>query len=308
MSTDPAAAPYVQALAVLDLPQWLAWTVRTSTKRRTVGAVVEPGPVATFTIPAGADPAAVVRVAQRIRAKVVRHAAEVRDNGPHICVKQLVSGEGFPFVGKPQRLRLVDDDNRSGDPGQPLTRHPGVPIIAEPGPSTWSGHRTWQLTLRRDAASARTVIEWYRAEGQRWLDQHVPPVAQRMGVTPGLTWRVRPYQEGEGYSRSWGTYRPATHTIALHWMIFQFPRELVDYVVAHEVAHAALRGVKAGHGPRWQAMVSRVVHNWRDLDGPARTARRLTLWAGEVEATADPVPATAEPFVSGWGAIAGGGR
>jgi len=305
-TTDPADA-YRAALAAAGLPDGLTWSVKVTARRatatpaktrRTLGATIAPGGTAVvFTVPADTDPGKVADAARRMRGKLAVAAEDMRARGVTIVRKQLVNGEGFPFAGTNHRLRLVDDsDTGRRCPCQCsrlTTEHPGVPIVAERGHPTWSGVRTWQLTMRRDAATARTVIEWYREQGRAWLDRHVPDLLRRVYVQPAdwPTWEVRPYREGEGYGGTWGTYLPRTHTIRLSWLVFQFPADLLRYVVAHEVAHAAIRGTH-GHGRPWQLVVSRLCPDWETLDPRARALPGLCLWAGEL----DTPPAAPEEF------------
>jgi hypothetical protein len=234
-------------------------------------------------MPEGAVVTKLVSILDRRRDEIIRSVLDMREKGLALAAKDLVNGEGFSFAGRPYRLWLVDHT------------HQAAPCVGQPGPSTWAGYRTWQLKVRRDAATADTVIEWYRREGQRWMDDHIPDLAGRLGVQPGLIWRVRPYDGRRSGGGSWATYSPHTHTIAVHWMVFQFPADLVRHVAAHEVAHASLRHTRSGHGLRWQAKLSVLSPDWRDLETAARTAAGLTLWAGDVT-TAPAAPAP----VSGW--------
>jgi hypothetical protein len=305
---DDPAETFRTAIAAVGLPAGIDWSVKVSPRRRSMGATIEPGGAVVFAIPASAAPAQVADAVRRLRGRIAVAAADKRDRGVHIARKELVSGEGFPFAGTNHRLCLVDDsDTGRRCPCQCsrlATAHPGVPIIAERGHATWSGVRTWQLTLRRDAASARTVIEWYRTQGQAWLDEHMPALLGRLHVPADAmpTWSVRPYRQSQGYGGSWGVYRSKDHTITFNWMVFQFPEKLLRYIAGHEAAHAALRG-RYGHGPGWQQVVSRVCPEWRLLDGPARTADGLTLWAGELDARHTQPATPAGPFVSGWSSV-----
>lgn len=275
---DHDPRPYVRAIATRSgLPTWLDWRVNISTRRTRPGATVDPAgtdtPVkVTFHVPAGADPDDIVSAVARMRPKLTALAADVRDRGVFVSVKELVSGEGFPFVGTHYRLNVVDDAPHS--------------IVDGPGPSTWSGIRTWQLTLRRADADAATIIEWYKTRGRMWLDKTVPAMAERMGVPAGLRWVVRPDTEMRG---AWARYRFAERLIEVSWVVFQMPRETVEWIIWHELAHAAVGG--SGHGKAWQAACRRIDPNWRERNTAAREANGLTLWFGALShATVRTVP------------------
>ena len=61
----------------------------------------------------------------------------------------------------------------------------------------------------------------------------------------------------------WGSC--SARGIRLHWRLLHLPAELIDYVVAHEVAHC----VHMNHSPRFWALVGQVV--------PDLAARRARL-------------------------------
>ncbi len=262
---DPA--PYVRAIATRSgLPTWLDWRVTVSARRGTrVSATIDPAgtntPVkVTFQVPAGATVDDVLFAVSKMRPKLGAKAADMRNHGAYIAVKELVSGEGFRFVGQNYRLNVVDDAPHTIEDG--------------PGPSTWSGVRTWQLTLRRADASARPIIEWYKARGRLWLDQVMPAMVARLGLA-GITWQVTP-DDG----RKWACYHHATRVVSVSWVVFQMPRQMIETILWHELAHAAAG--ERGHGPAWERAFARVLPYWRERDQAARAATGLTLWLGEV--------------------------
>lgn len=280
---------YTAALGTLKFPEWLAWSVKVSTRARKAHVTIEHDGAVVFTAPASRTPADVADGARRLLGKILVAARDKRDNGVTVVVKDLVSGEGFPLVGHPNRLKIVDD----GPPCE-VRR---LPVGQHRPDGTGSMGSLPFLCLRRDQATARTVIEWYREQGQAWLDKTMPAIAQRLGVRPGLTWEVRPYRAGDRFGGSWATYHPGSaHRIRMDWRVFQFPRELAEHVARHEAAHA----IAGGHGPAWQRVMARFGTDWRDLERRTKTADGLTLWNGEVSAARELEPAAS--MVSGWGA------
>lgn len=57
-------------------------------------------------------------------------------------------------------------------------------------------------------------------------------------------------------------------TVTLNSNILSLPRELVDYIIVHELLHVRF----PGHGKGWQAMMSVYVPGWREME------RRLSGW------------------------------
>ncbi|KUO21601.1 hypothetical protein AQJ91_08385 [Streptomyces dysideae] len=70
--------------------------------------------------------------------------------------------------------------------------------------------------------------------------------------------------------------------MALHWAVFQLPAHLVDYVIAHELAHIKI----AGHGPDYWTLLRRAIPDCEarkeELDDLGRR-----LWLGQTAAAGD---------------------
>jgi len=76
-----------------------------------------------------------------------------------------------------------------------------------------------------------------------YLQQHVVMLAQSLGVTPGrITLR--------NTSSRWGSCS-STHNLSFCWKIAFAPKEVIDYLIAHEVAHLA----HMNHGQQFWSVV-----------------------------------------------------
>ena len=117
-------------------------------ERRTAGLTVERDGTITAAVPPGTGDATLARLIsakrQWLYAKL-RERAEL--GGPRS--REYVSGEGFPYLGRPYRLLLVDEAP--------------VPVRLN--------LTSRRLELRRDSvhAAARHLARWYRQQGTEWL-------------------------------------------------------------------------------------------------------------------------------------------
>jgi predicted metal-dependent hydrolase len=59
----------------------------------------------------------------------------------------------------------------------------------------------------------------------------------------------------------WGTCRPSTRVIRLNSDLAKRPKKFLDYVVLHELVHF----FELSHGPRFQALMSKYLPEWRTL-------------------------------------------
>jgi hypothetical protein len=78
----------------------------------------------------------------------------------------------------------------------------------------------------------------------------------------------------------WGTYRPgdgARGTMALHWALFQLPVHLVDYVIAHELAHIRI----PGHGTDYWSLLRQAIPECEERKGELDDLGRR-LWLGDI--------------------------
>ena len=89
----------------------------------------------------------------------------------------------------------------------------------------------------------RRVMDFLRAEAARRINLAIPPHAEALGVRPRAV-RLKDTQT------RWGSCA-ANGTIAFSWRLVMAPDWVLDYVVAHELAH--LR--ELNHSPRFWALV-----------------------------------------------------
>ncbi|BBJ40817.1 hypothetical protein SSPO_035350 [Streptomyces antimycoticus] len=163
--------------------------------------------------------------------------------------RKLSDGEIHRYLGRDYRLLYVDD------PGAP------VRLVA--------GRLRMDLATAADPMRARRALaDWYTRSGSRWARGRLQPWAARMDVS-------EPRVEVRDVGRRWGTHRSGR--IALHWATFQLPFHLVDYVIAHELAHVRV----SGHGPDYWRLLRRAMPEcarWKgELDEMGRR-----VWMGDV--------------------------
>lgn len=134
------------------------------------------------------------------------------------------NGAPIPVLGTTFTLR-IDPVAR----GVMATGHElriGVPADASPGHLAKLGHAWLQQTARQAFA------------------ERIPVFADRLGRAP-TRWTL------SSARTRWGSCA-RDGSIRLNWRLVHFPRNIMDYVIAHELAH--LR--EMNHGPRFWAIVA----------------------------------------------------
>jgi predicted metal-dependent hydrolase len=100
------------------------------------------------------------------------------------------------------------------------------------------------LPPQADPEQLRAVVQvWLQGQAREVFAQRLPIYSARLGQAP-TGWRL------SSARTRWGSCAP-DGSIRLNWRLVHFPIEIVDYVVAHELAH--LR--EMNHGPRFWATV-----------------------------------------------------
>ena len=121
--------------------------------------------------------------------------------------KEFVGGEGFLYLGRSHRLKLV------GEQDSPLKLVNG------------------RFALRRDTqADAREhFIRWYSERARVWLSGRVADYQSRMDVAPaGVKVQDLGYRWGSCGKGDW---------LYFHWKTILLPARIAEYVVVHEIAH-----------------------------------------------------------------------
>ncbi|MFC5719557.1 M48 family metallopeptidase [Streptomyces gamaensis] len=238
----------------------LALHVRVSTRRKRLGLTVERDGSLTLRTPQDCDPR---RAEDFVRASMhwIDSKLRLREDRKQLHpVRSLRDGEIHRYLGRDYRLLVVDDEGDSGERGGP------VRLVA--------GRLRLPRTVAADPRGARKALAaWYREAGLRWVQGRLQPWAARMDV-PEPTVEVR------DLGHRWGAYWPGPGDggrVALHWATFQLPIHLVDYVVAHEVAHVRV----SGHGGDYWRLLGRALPECRQLkDELDELGRRV--WMGDI--------------------------
>ena len=187
------------------------------------------------------------------RAWVYRKLSEKEALQHEPVTKEMVDGEGISYLGRSHRLQLSDDATR---------------VRLERG----------RLVLPRAKADAgaEAIIEWYCRRGEAWLKPRMRSWAERLRVEPEAI-------SVADLGRKWGS-TSARGRVRLHWATFQLPPALVDYVLAHELAH--LR--EPHHGPAFWQLLARAMPDYEERKGQLARKGAL-LWMGDIKAKeADP--------------------
>lgn len=219
----------------------LTFDVRRSKRRSTVGVAIERNASLVVHLPEDLP----LREAESlVRSKLawVHHKLIEKPSLPDegiFRIPEFVDGEGFYFLGRHYRMKLVD------------------PAPAEV-PVETVRFRGDRLLFRRDqvVAGSKRIAEYYTRAAYPYLNESVERWKRVTETAPAGFVNILDL----GYR--WGSCS-ADGTINFHWRIMQLPPKVIDYIVVHELCHLKVRD----HSSRFWREVQRVMpdyHQQRD--------------------------------------------
>lgn len=185
----------------------LKFELRRSDRRRALEITVDRGGELILSAPHGVPDATLRDFAQRKRMWVYKQLARKEALTRQTPPKVFTDGEGFSYLGRNYRLRLVPESNAA------------VKLVAG------------RLLMPKALASGgrEHLIRWYCERARPWLMSKVHEYAARMEVGPTGV-RVQDL----GYR--WGSCGKG-EVLYFHWKTILLPARIAEYVVVHEMAH-----------------------------------------------------------------------
>lgn len=236
----------------------LSMRVSASARRKRFALTVEPDASLTLHAPEASPSAEAEAFVRAHRAWVVSKLGVRERTRPLNPAKRLIDGEVFRYLGRTYRLKISDDVPADGR----------VRLMA--------GHLVLGRSEAEDPGRGRAaLVDWYSRAGRAWAGDRLQPWAARMAVS-------EPALEVRDLGQRWGTYQPGDGghglgRMSLGWPLFQLPMHLVDYVIAHELAHVRI----PGHRPDFWRLLGRALPEYEvrraELDELGRR-----MWMGVI--------------------------
>lgn len=121
--------------------------------------------------------------------------------------KKFVNGEGFLYLGRSYRLRLVAHQDGS--------------VVLRSG--------RFMIQQSEVKRGRELMINWYSDHAERWFEEKVGLYSARMRVNPaGVRVRDLGYRWGSCGKGDW---------LYFHWKAILLPPRIAEYVAVHEIAH-----------------------------------------------------------------------
>lgn len=209
---------------------FIAEVIRTN-RRKTANIRVEEGAVS-IVVPTIMS---VEKIDQLLLAKRqwIREKIAVQREMTPVSIKQFVSGEAFPYLGRNYRLKV-----ESGS-FAPVKLLQGRLVVQVPEGSE-------QPHMIRNA-----LVRWYKRQAEQKIPEKVKRFSPLVGVEPtGVNIK--------SFKARWGSCTP-TGKLEFNWKIMMATNRMVDYVVIHELCHL----IHHDHSPEFWREVARVMPDYQ---------------------------------------------
>ena len=202
----------------------------TRSRRKTASIYIERDGEVTVLVPNDLSDADVEKVLEGKRKWIYQHLAEWHDLNATQVHRQYVNGEGFLYLGRSYRLKLVREQS------EPLMLKDGYFCL---------------LSVNGLAAEA-AFKTFYRAKGEVRIPERVAYYQRKMGVEASAVKVL-------DLKHHWASCTPGGR-LNFHWKCMMAPATVLDYIVVHELAHLRY----PNHTAAFWNEVDKVMPDYRD--------------------------------------------
>ncbi|MDA7830045.1 M48 family metallopeptidase [Gammaproteobacteria bacterium] len=154
---------------------------------------------------------------------------------PTVVQKKYIDGEAYAYLGKKFSLKHIEGESPS------IKLKSGQFLVSIP-----------KNKLHKNIKTEDLILNWYRSHAQKYLQDRTDEFSKVIGVSPSSV-------SIKNYKSRWGSCA-INGNIDYNWKIIQAPKNVIDYVVVHELCHL----IEHNHSPKYWGNVERIMPNWRD--------------------------------------------
>ena len=197
------------------------------TKRKTIALHISDDATLIVRAPLKASDKAIMGVVLKHKKWIEEKKREIKAREPKFSPKEFVNGEGFLYLGKWYRLKIVDNQE--------------VPLKFENG---------FYLSRKALPQAKDVFIEWYKNMAYEKISERVNWYAQQRGFKYKKV-NITSAQKRWGSSSSNGN-------LNFPWRLIMAPLTVIDYVVIHELVHT----VERNHSKAFWGKVKMLMPNY----------------------------------------------
>jgi len=186
----------------------IQYTLKRS-KRKTASIYIERDGAVSVLVPENLTKKQVDKLIENKRKWIYRNLAEWQDLNAARVRREYVNGEGFLYLGRTYRLKLVESQDKT--------------LMLK------DGYFCLQANGGTAPAPDAAFREFYRQKGKKRINERVEYYRSRMGVEPKAVRII-------DLKNRWASCSPGGN-LNFHWKCMMAPPTVLDYIVVHELAH-----------------------------------------------------------------------
>ena len=198
--------------------------------RKTGSIYVERDGRITVLVPKRTSNAEVEEILEQKRKWIYTSLAEWEDLNAARVAREFVNGEGFLYLGRSYRLRLVDEQD------EPLALKQGY----------------FCLCRAKNGKPENAFKNFYRDKGLAKIQERIGKYQAKMGV------QIENVRVIELQNR-WASCSKHGN-LNFHWKCVMAPLTILDYIIVHELAHL----IHSNHSPAFWGEVEKVIPDYRE--------------------------------------------
>jgi predicted metal-dependent hydrolase len=221
----------------------IGYTLRRSSRRRTVGLTIEPDGSLHVTAPLRLPLAPIEAFIREKAGWILKHQLRLASlaEARTIPERAFATGESLPLLDEQLTLQYLGPAH--GVPPQAWRDGAVLYIRGIPADHPDEGARR--------AAVRRLLEGWYKLQAQGYFEAACARYAAQLGLAPS------PVSIGAA-QRRWGSCS-SSGSLRFNWRLLLAPQALADYVAAHEVAHR----IELNHSLRFWRVVAKLLPDFK---------------------------------------------
>jgi predicted metal-dependent hydrolase len=195
----------------------IQFDIKKGKRKKTVAIHVHPTTKVTVLSPQQLDEEKILMILQKKAKWIIEKQEQIKNHRDSNPVKEFVSGESFPYLGRYYRLKVI----KSFTDSEGTCRLVNGRFLVEV-----KGNRGGEIDR---VAVKRSLINWYLEHANGTIRERVERFSQQIGRWPANI-------EVKNQERRWGSWSH-NGSIRFNWKIIMAPISVMDYVIVHELCH-----------------------------------------------------------------------
>lgn len=201
-------------------------------RRKTASIYIERDGLVSVLVPERLSDEQIEDLLESKRTWIYRGLAEWRDLNASRIEREYVNGEGFLYLGRTYRLKLVPDLQ--------------APLMLK------DGYFCLRATKGNVDVADDAFKAFYREKGAERIQRRVEYFRLKMDVTPKSV-------KVMDLKHRWASCSPGGN-LNFHWRCMMAPLTIIDYIVVHELAHL----IHPNHTPPFWTEIEKVMPDYQE--------------------------------------------